>query len=173
MKRYKITPSYIKIYYGCIVLFFCLIVLEGFYLRKNGFEIVDIVPLVIFISSLIVAVYSVLTDFQCGSFAVDSEGISMRIGMKTVRHSWSEFAAAGIIVVEAGSSKSFWVCFSKYRLTSEETREFLSKTRRDLDSIAFFQYRKNVLHAVLPDVPDLLAQELLAAEQLITAVSDA
>lgn len=169
MKRYKITPSYFKIYYGCIVLFFCLIISEVFYLRKNGFENVDIIPLVVFVSSMIAAVYSVLTDFQCGSFAVDSEGISMRIGMKTVRHSWSEFAAAGIIVVSAGSNKSFWVWFSKYRLTSEEKHVFLSKTRRDLNSIAFFQYRKDVLQAVLPDVPDLLAQELLAAESLIAS----
>ena len=172
MKRYKISPSYSAIYYGGIIFFVCFILFQIYLLHKLGCETTgDIIPLAVGVISLSAAVYSVLADFQCGSFTVDSEGISMRIGLKTIRHAWSYFSAAGIVTVDTGSSKSLWVWFGKCPLTSEEERVFLRKTRRRLDSMAFFQYRKDVLRAILPDVPNQLAQELLAAESMIASES--
>ena len=170
MKRYPITPYYLRLYYSCTVLSFFFVIALIIFEYKFGLDISGIIGLLISVSGLIAAVYSVRTDFQCGSIAVDFEGISMKIGSKTIRHAWTEFTEAGIVVVHAGSNKSFWVYFSKNRLTYEEKHVFLSKTRRNLDSLAFFQYRKEVLQEVMPYVPDQLAQELLKAENYISSV---
>lgn len=84
----------------------------------------------------------------------------MRIGLKTWNHRWSDFVDCGIADVYIGDGYAFWVYYSNRKLTREEKKDFLKKTRRDLANIAFFQYNKKILEEILPLMPLHFAEKI-------------
>ncbi len=72
---------------------------------------------------------------------------------------------AGIVAVNLGvksrtPSDTFWVYFSKTNLTEKERIRFLSKTRRDLNRIAYFQYSESIFNQIMGIVPEKLRRDL-------------
>lgn len=125
------------------------------------------------ITAFLLIVYIVLTDLPTAKFSFSDEGITMYIGFKKYDTPWSEFAYAGIVAVNVEAIKRiytsdlFWVYFSKSFLTDREKQRFLSKTRKDLKRIAYFQYSKPVFDLVLEHVPENLRKQLKEDEEFI------
>ena len=125
------------------------------------------------ITTILLIIYIVLTDLPTARFSFSNEGITMYIGFKKYDTPWSEFAYAGIVAVNVEAIKSiytsdlFWVYFSKSFLTDREKQRFLSKTRKNLKRIAYFQYSKPVFDLVLEQVPEELRKQLLWDEEHI------
>ncbi len=168
MKRYKISKFYIGIYSVCLICFLGFLIFIVDCIRKWGFDWATVVCLFVGIVSLIAGIYSVLFDFQFGSFTINSEGITMYVGLRKYRHIWGDFEAAGIVEVRTGQDRHTpFVWFSSHELTIYEKQTFLSKTRRNLQEIAFFQYDYDTFHEIMPNVPSRLSYQLLKDESLL------
>lgn len=127
----------------------------------------------IFIIGIFSTLYIIFFDLPTAKFSFSDEGITMYVGFKKYETRWSEFAYAGIVAVNVEAVKSiytsdtFWVYFSKSFLTDREKMRFLSKTRKDLKRIAYFQYSKPMFDQVLEQVPEELRKQLLWDEEHI------
>jgi len=117
--------------------------------------------------------YQVLFDFQFGSFSVDETRITLYIGFKKYCHRWEEFNDCDVVGVSVDSvagknvANAYWVYFATRPLTQKEKIDFLRKTRRDLDRIAFFQYNAKALNAVMPYISDEFRARLAEREAQI------
>lgn len=86
---------------------------------------------------------------------------------------WSEIVDAGIIGIGNGSvgvgavSDTYWVYFSTYFLSEHERMCFLSKTRRDLNRIAFFQYNPKIVLEIMSVLPEKISQKITYQESLL------
>ena len=105
--------------------------------------------------------YYLTEPFYTGSFTFDEKGITMYVGFagkKAYYHAWEEFVETDIVY--DNMSRGFYMYFSTSPLTAKEKQVFLSKTRKDSNRIAFFQFRYDVLNEMLPILPEKLSQKL-------------
>lgn len=177
MKKYKISKFYIGVYLaalGLLIPFYIFVIIGA----KNTIcvgiiDFFSVLPPAIALIGTAVYLYQILFDFHFGKFSVDTNGIFMYIGFKTHFLSWDAVQDCGILgicVESTGGAEvadTYWVYFATYYLSPLEQQRFLRKTRRDLKRIAYFQYNKETLHAVLPSMPEKLATELQQREEQI------
>lgn len=159
IRKYRISRFYMGLYLLILPLgLFGLIV--GIYWMTTYHDILSLFPIIAGAIVTILPPLQVLFDFQGGTFSVNEQGIVMRIGLKTWNHRWSDFVDCGIADVYIGDGYAFWVYYSNRKLTREEKKDFLKKTRRDLANIAFFQYNKKILEEILPLMPLHFAEKI-------------
>lgn len=166
MTKYPISKFYVGIYIVDAV-----ILLAGFALGiwmlikfKDAGSIIWTAVGAVGLSSIL---YQILFDFPFGSFYVDSSGITMNVGFRKYCHAWNAIADVGFVQANVGDGNTYWVFFSERFLTYDEKRRFLRKTRRDLKSIAYFQYNAAVLEELLPKLPEQIAAGIQKEETRI------
>lgn len=165
MKKYRVTRYYVGMHIACIILAISPEVIYLIFGVDESINFYDLLPeRIVSAFILFCVIYSALTDFQFAKFSFSDEGISLYFPLKKYEYLWSDFTSAGIVLshIQKGSFTA-WVYFSKTPLTSFEKRKFLSKTRRQLDRLVYFQYDKEeVLNMVLEKLPENLRNDLLA-----------
>lgn len=106
------------------------------------------------IIGIALALYLFLFDFPGGVFSVDEGKISMRVGLKKRIFPWHEIVECGLINMFAGGSNRISIVyFSSRHLTSDEKDNFLKKTRKDLNHIAYFEPSEKYLEEIYPLLP--------------------
>ena len=167
MKKYKISKFYIGVYLFGLVFFALPGEIIAVYLLIHEINLEAIILSAIALMTTVAGLYSMMFDFQCGHFTVDEHGITMYVGVRLWPHSWEQITDAGIVGADVRDGNTYWVYFSECALSSEEKRVFLSKTRRDLKHIAFFQYNPEVFNEILPLLPPELAERLQYSLQFV------
>ena len=108
------------------------------------------------------------TDAIFGKFSYNRSGITLFVGSKEYHHKWSDFQYADIIPVSVDSVGSktyanlYVVYFSTRYLTFEEKKSFMSIGRKNLNCIAWFQYRPELISEIIQYLPSQLADSLRA-----------
>ena len=179
--KYRISKFYIGIYLLCLVF---LIPLTYFDIKCIKLMIESqrttgntaywlLIPSFVTFIGFVGYLYEIFFGFQFGRFSVDQEGITMIIARKRHFIQWSEIVDAGIIGIGNGSvgvgavSDTYWVYFSTYFLSEHERMCFLSKTRRDLNRIAFFQYNPKIVLEIMSVLPEKISQKITYQESLL------
>lgn len=176
-KKYKISKFYIGVYLAGLILlsplyYFCYRWVKEL-ISTGTIDFYFIFALAITLIGTVACLYQILFDFHFGKFSVDTSGIFMYIGFKTHFLSWDAIQDCGILgicVESTGGAEvadTYWVYFSTDYLSPLEQQRFLRKTRRDLKRVAYFQYNKETLHAVLPSIPEKFATVLRRREEQI------
>lgn len=176
-KKYKISKFYIGVYLMGLLFLIPLDIFAIGSVReavKTGDITLDtIITPAMALIGIAVYLYQILFDFHFGKFSVDASGIFMYIGFKTHFLSWDAIQDCGILgicVESTGGAEvadTYWVYFSTDYLSPLEQQRFLRKTRRDLKRVAYFQYNKETLHAVLPSIPERFATALQQREEQV------
>ena len=176
-KKYKISKFYIGVYLMGLLFLIPLDIFAIGSVReavKTGDITLDtIITPAMALIGIAVYLYKILFDFHFGKFSVDASGIFMYIGFKTHFLSWDAIQDCGILgicVESTGGAEvadTYWVYFSTDYLSPLEQQRFLRKTRRDLKRVAYFQYNKETLHAVLPSIPERFATALQQREEQV------
>ena len=166
MKKHQIS----KFYYGIniiSVLFgvFCFISGIRWYVQDR--DLLATIPFTAGVIGIILPILQMCFDFQGGTFSVSKQGIRMNIGFRRWDHNWGDFVDMGIVKVNVGDGCTYWVYFSRRELAWQEKKQFLQKTRRDLNNIVFFQYRKKVMEEIFPLLPVDLAEKLKQQEHRV------
>lgn len=179
--KYRISKFYIGIYLLCLVFLIPLtyfdiicikLMIEGQRTTGNT-EYWLLIPSFLTFIGFAGYLYEIFFGFQFGKFSVDQEGITMIIARKRHFIQWSEIVDAGIIGIGNESvgvgavSDTYWVYFSTYFLSEHERMCFLSKTRRDLNRIAFFQYNPKVVSEILTVIPAKISEKITYQESLL------
>lgn len=162
MPRYPVTKLYSRLYTGLLV--FCLGT-ALFMLTDEISALTIIVASLMGFGSIFSYIYVRLNDFQFANVQMDNNGITMLIGKKEYPLLWSECKAFGILgslVEKAGpySTSTYWVYCAKRPLSGYEEQWFLSKTRKKLDVLCFFQYSEEPFKEFLKHIPPEDAQRL-------------
>lgn len=157
-KKYRISDFYIGIY--VLGLFFTIgLTMIGFFVKENTF--IKTFCIILGTIGTVAGLYTVLCDFVSGKFFMNPSGITMCIGFKAYFLSWSNCKEFGIIDVRVEQAAStFWVYCATRPLTAAEKQKFLSKTRRDLSLVHYFQYSKEPFEEMLKYIPEGDAQYL-------------
>lgn len=176
-KKYRISKFYIGIYWAILVFVVFSVIFAIISVRetiRNGkIELYSILMPTVSVTLTGIYLYQILFDFYFGKFSVDASGIFMYIGFKTHFLSWDAIQDCGILgicVESTGGAEvadTYWVYFATDYLSPLEQQRFLRKTRRDLKRVAYFQYNKETLHAVLPSMPEKFATTLQQREEQI------
>ena len=128
-------------------------------------------PAVIGLIGTAALLYVCFFDFPFGTFSFNERGISMRYGFRERHHGWEQFSDAGTVEVQpaghGGFGPTYFIFFSERALSPEERRVFLSKTRRGLKHVAFFQYDAKVLRKLLPLLPPELSERIRESERWV------
>ena len=163
MKKYPISKFYVGIYIvdAAIILPFLAF---GIYCLTEFMDIYGIIFTAVGAIGALAWLYQILFDFPFGSFYVDSSGITMNVGFRKYCHAWNAITDVGFVQANVGDGNTYWVFFSERFLTYDEKRRFLRKTRRDLKSIAYFQYNAAVLKELLPKLPERFAEKIQKEE---------
>ena len=166
MKKYPISKFYVGIYIvdAAIILPFLAF---GIYCLTEFMDIYGIIHMAVGVIGAFALLYQILFDFPFGSFSVDSSGITMNVGFRKYDHAWDAITDVGFVQANVGDGNTYWLFFSERYLTYDEKRRFLRKTRRDLKSIAYFQYNAAVLKELLPQMPERFAEMLQKEETRI------
>ena len=131
----------------------------------NDFMVKAIVGIYIALGLLGVFIYCymLLFDFPSAKIYFDKNGIYLHIGFKKRFYSWSNIQECAIVKTNIPGTgvTLYWVYCSRCPLTAKEKQDFLRKTRRNLDQVVFFQYRKKVISDLLQYIPENLVTSLL------------
>lgn len=167
MKKVRISKFYIGIY--VVGLSLCLLTAAiGIYgAIFLGKKIFTVAPLIIGSFGCVMIIYQLLFDFQFGSVYFNSEGIIMNIGGRKIHHPWESIVDYGFINSNVGDGDISWIYFSERPLNEEEKRQFLKKTRRDIHTIAFFQYNEVSLRSIIPVLPAEISAKIQKEEKEI------
>ncbi len=165
-KKYKVSRGYSGLFVGCIVFFILVTAYFWFtYPVLNGYFVT------IAIASLtgsICCIYKLLSDMLCGKFTVDENGIRMYGEFKRYYHPWETIKECDAAWARtANDGGTYWIYFATRHLTASEKSRFLSKTRRDLENIAYFQYSQKLLEELYPLFPPEIADQVREKEQEI------
>ena len=165
MKKYWISKFYVHTFIGTIA-----VLIPSFLWLVN---IIQEMPdtaweAYVCVSSLAIGAgglaYFLLFDFAGGKFAINADGIRVYVGLKCYTHPWESLTHCGIAVANVGGGTNtvdtYWIYFANRRLTVNERRVFLRKTRRDLVNIAFFQYEPEPFELALQYAPEHLRTQL-------------
>jgi len=166
MKKYPVTKFYIGVFGAGLLLSIVWEAIVIWGIGKSeplGFDLIFFHA--IGVMGIILALYCIFFDLPTAKFSFDKEGITMYVGVRKHEFKWSEFACAGIVPVNVGKdgsgSYTFWVYFSKTYLTEKEKIDFLRKTRRDLDRVAYFEYNEAVFSQIMEVIPEKLRKQLI------------
>lgn len=167
MKRIPVSKYYIGTY--LVGLFFCLIPLVvGLYgMKFLGVDFYIILSFVAGLVGCVIIVYQMVFDFQFAKVVVAPVGITMVVGFKKYYHSWEAIIDYGIVDTYVGDGNIAWLYFSERLLNNDEKKMFLRKTRKDLNSIAFFQYNKSSLQNVISLFPERISTKILEDEKAV------
>ena len=159
-KKYRISKFYVGVYIAG--LFFILpLVLIGVFVECQWYY--RVVLLTIGGLGTAAGIYQMVFDFPTGTFSLDETGITMYIGFKSHFMSWSDCKSFGIADVNVEQTAStFWVYCATRPLTYMEKKHFLSKTRRDLKLVHYFQYSEEPFEEMLKYIPADQAERLKA-----------
>ena len=127
---------------------------------RAGVVWVAVVFMIVSLAMLIGYLYIDIFDFHLRSFTVDEQGITMHIGFRHWHHDWEQFREAGLVSAWGGDGNVYFVYFSERPLSTVERRVFLQKTRRQLDTVAYFQFGQKRLREILPLLPSELAEPI-------------
>lgn len=116
---------------------------------------------VIDIYCTLISLYKLFFDFAASKFSLDEKGITMYIGFKANLMKWEDCKSFGITAVRVEqTAATFWVYCARRPLSGMEKQKFLSKTRKDLSLVHYFQYSKEPFEEMLKYIPDGEAQYL-------------
>ena len=158
IKKYRVSRFYAGVYICGFIILACGVPVGIFaegklYLRIffSGISTLGIFALL----------YQVLYDFMFAQFSLDATGITMYMGFKTYPMKWENCKSFGVVDVrvEQGSS-TFWIYCAQRPLTDVEKRKFLSKTRKDLNLVHYFQYSEEPFEEMLKYIPEGQAKYL-------------
>ena len=157
-KSFRISKFYVGIYIAGLVILLSG-GLVGFIIKGPLYA--KIILWVVSGVCTMLSLYQMLLDFQAGTFSINAIGITMRIGLKSYLMKWEDCKSFGIadVRVEQGAS-TFWVYCAQRPLSGVEKQKFLSKTRRDLSLVHYFQYSKEPFEEMLKYIPEREAQYL-------------
>ncbi len=166
MKKYPVTSFYIGIYIISLLLAVGMEAVLIWGVEENMPVDADLIFMHgICIMEMILSLYFLLFDLGSARFSFNEEGVTMYVGFRKHEFKWEEFTDAGIVGVNVGGAgnqmNTFWVYFSKTYLMNIEKIKFLSKTRRELDRLAYFQCDEELLNQVLEVLPEKLRKTLL------------
>ena len=158
-KKHRVSKGYLGLFVGCIIFFILVTAYFWFtYPVLNGYFIT--IAIISLLGS-ICGIYCMSFDMLCGKFSVDENGIRMYGGFKSYFHPWETIKECDVAWARtANDGGTYWIYFSERHLTIEEKRRFLSKTRRDLESIAYFQYSAALVEELHPLLPPEIARQL-------------
>ena len=117
--------------------------------------------------------YLIFFDAPSGKFSYDSNGITLFVGFKSYHHKWDEFKWLDVIPISVESigaktiANMYVVWFSTRCLSLEERRDFMGKGRKDLNSVAWFQYRPELVSEIIGYLPIELAELLQKKDKLV------
>lgn len=160
MKKYKISAFYVGIYVCSMAFFLVPIAAFGLYCIIHVDPIWGSIPFIVGIIGIVAMAYSMLFDFQMGSFMINESMIIMKVGLREYKHKWNDFADYGFVKAYVGNGYLYWVYLSTYELSAEQRRRFLKKTRRDLKNIAFFKYNDSKFDEIIGFMPSAMAKKL-------------
>lgn len=157
-KKYRISDFYVGVY--VLGLFFTVgLAIVGFLV--NGSVFIKIFCTTFGAIGTVAGLYTIFCDFVSGKFFMNQSGITMCIGFKTYFLSWSSCKEFGIVAISVEQAAStFWVYCATRPLTAVEKQKFLSKTRRDLSLVHYFQYSEEPFEEMLKYIPEKDAQYL-------------
>lgn len=166
MRKYNIS-KFSKAVYWMAIMFGAIgaaITLWGFVTVGFTFEVA--IFLVVTLVTLFCGFYLLFFDAPCGKFSFDDTGITLFVGFQAYHHDWEQFRWANIIPISVDSIGSktvanmYVVYFSTRYLTAEERKDFMGKGRKDLNCVAWFQYRSNLVSEMIECLPSQLADFL-------------
>lgn len=148
-----------------------LFIIAGIIFTIVGYKAVGFTLEVILFSFMsIISVISIswllFFDAPSGKFSFDSDGITLFVGFKSYHHKWDEFKWLDVIPISVESvgaktvANMYVVWFSTRCLSLEERRNFMSKGRKDLNCVAWFQYRSDFVSEIIDYLPPHLAIQL-------------
>ena len=117
--------------------------------------------------------------FPIGSYTLNKEGITLYVGLKKYHHNWSDFQYITFYGMDAEQYGShtfayiYWICLSgkntRYSISGNPfSKNNLCKyTRRNLDTIACFQYRKEIVPLLNEYLPEELKAEFVRQADFI------
>lgn len=147
-----IVSRYFTGIYMCGICFIIALLWISLRFHSKGVNVTG--NLIISAIGILTGIYLLVVSFPTGTFAVDECGVYMRIGFRRRELLWHEIVECGLISVSAGGNNQIYmVYFSSRYLTSDEKIEFLKKTQKDLDHIAFFEPTSKMLNSMMPFIP--------------------
>ena len=167
MKKYLISKFYLVVDVVVILFAVSSMLFQYFLGFEDGFDIL------IFLISwyVFVAIIIDLFKFPIGSYTLNKEGITLYVGLKKYRHNWSDFQYITFYGMDAEQygahtfAYTYWICLSEKNVRYSISYNPFSKnnllkfSRRNLDTIACFQYRKEIV----PLLNEYLPEELKPA----------
>lgn len=167
MKKYLISKFYLG-FYILMILFFAGCMLFVNYIDGN-----NVIPKIMYIMWWygIIYVFFLSFKFPIGSYTLNKEGITLYVGLKKYRHNWSDFQYITFYGMDAEQygahtfAYTYWICLSEKNVRYSISYNPFSKnnllkfSRRNLDTIACFQYRKEIV----PLLNEYLPEELKPA----------
>lgn len=128
---------------------------------RNGVVFSDLAfPALMGLICLFFGFFYLFLDRPLGKCSVDEESITMYRGLRTRRFRWEEIIESDIVCALKNGKETFWVYFSTKRLTEEERKDFLKKGRKDVESVAYFQYDRKLLQEAMQYMPNRFAEKL-------------
>lgn len=175
MKKYLISKVYLWV--DIVVILFAVsgIVVSGMSFKNFlGWEDreVDVGLILIFVHILswymLVAIIIDLFKFPIGCYTLNKEGVTLYVGQKKYCHNWSDFQYITFYGMDAEQygahtfAYTYWICLSEKNVRNSISGNPFSKnnllkySRRNLDTIACFQYRKEIVPLLNEYLPEKL-----------------
>lgn len=166
MRKYNISKFSKAVYWFAI-----MFGLAGLIITICGYNAVGITFEIILFSvatfiTFLCGFYLIFFDAPSGKFSFDDKGITLFVGFKSYHHEWNQFKLVEIIPVSVESIGSktvanmYVVLFSTRCLTLEERKDFMGKGRKDLNCVAWFQYRPEIVSEIIDCLPSQLGHSL-------------
>lgn len=157
-KKYRISEFYIGIF---IVALIFINAATAFTISLDPPLGVTLLMFAIDTICTLCCIHKLFFDFAACKFSLDENGITMYIGFKANLMKWEDCKSFGIVDVRVEQTAStFWVYCARRPLSGMEKQKFLSKTRRDLSLVHYFQYSKEPFEEMLKYIPEKEAQYL-------------
>ena len=172
MKKYRVSKLYVGIYlFGIAVTLIPVVMMpysiwQEYYAGSWFWGIVYMIVFAFCLTGMMLCIYNLFFDFPSASFTIDDKGIRLRMGMKRYSYLWKDFIEYNFIgiKVDRSGNLTYWIYCSQKRLSNEAISCFFQKTRKELDSIMYFQYNKEPFEELLRYVPEEWAQRLRKQE---------
>lgn len=175
MKKYLISKFYLGLY--IVVILF----LAGGMLFMNYIDGNNVIPTVIYLIFLSQIILLIIYSFKfpVGAYTLNKEGITLYVGLKKYYHNWSDFQYITFYGMDAEQygahtfAYTYWVCLSeknvRYSISGNpfSKNNLLKYSMRNLDTIACFQYRKEIVPLLNEYLPEELKAEFVRQTDFI------
>ena len=175
MKKYLISKFYLGFY------IFIILFLAGGMLFVNYIDGNNLAPIIFYLMCFYVIINFIiyLFKFPIGAYTLNKEGITLYVGLKKYYHNWSDFQYITFYGMDAEQygahtfAYTYWICLSEKNVRYSISYNPFSKnnllkfSRRNLDTIACFQYRKEIVPLLNEYLPEELKAEFVRQADFI------